>query len=160
MQTAIRVLILGFCVMLTSCAGMQRDWIAANCSKDGAYASGMNDGRDAKKMSIDAITQMCPVERIPEATQSYREGYQAAMQSNQQPTGTANYGTIINVGGLGSPDPAYQNQKAWFCDVEAFGEHFEAFGPTQLEAKQRSQLACTRKNNKMHCEDAACRRNQ
>jgi hypothetical protein len=162
MNTFSRLLILGFCIGLSSCASMERDWILSNCSKDGAYAQGMNDGRDGKRMSIEPINQTCPIERVPEALQSYREGYQAGMQANQQsnqePAQGANYGTVINLGGPTSPDPAYR--KLWYCDVEAFGDHFEAFGPTELETRQKATRACTQKNNKMHCEDAACRRNK
>jgi len=138
---------------------MKEQWALSKCSKEGAYAQGMNDGRDGKKMSNDAINQMCPIEKIPMALQGYREGYQAGMQANQQPAGaqTVNYGTVINVEGQGPQ--SHLDRKAWFCEVQAFENHYQAYGPTEMEAKQNVIRECTMKNHPMHCEDTACRRN-
>ena len=162
MKTFSGSLVVGFCILFSSCASMEKDWVQSNCSRDGAFAQGMNDGREGKRMSIEAINHSCPIERVPEALQSYREGYQAGMQANQQSVqGAPRYENVINVDSpTHSADPAYQNQNLWYCDVEAFGDHFEAIGPTQVEAKIRAARLCMVKNNKMHCEDAACRLNR
>lgn len=58
------------------------------------------------------------------------------------------------------PAPAAANPRAWYCEVKAFMDTFDGYGPTRLEATKAAQTACQGKNHEMHCRDAKCQENR
>jgi hypothetical protein len=78
-----------------------------------------------------------------------------------------NNGVQINIGGpapLPGDDrddlPATKAGRAWYCSVHVFGNDFDAFGPTQLEARQMTIQNCMQQYHPMHCREVKCQPNK
>jgi len=78
-------------------------------------------------------------------------------------------GPTINIG-IGGRDVSIGNgesnsgtfAKAYYCELEAFTQKFESFGPTMLEAKKAVRDQCSQRYHRMHCDgdrDLHCRKN-
>ena len=159
---------------------------ARNCNENGGYTRGYNDARAGKSMEL-LFASRCREDLRRQAEKGYRIGYDAGEKSlreaeaNRTPppafptnlpppsapsqkntTINVNLGGTQNVGGGQNPPPSVpqSNQKAWYCEVEAFQDKFSAFGATQLEAKQATQNQCTAKHNAMFCRKIDCQPNQ
>ena len=52
------------------------------------------------------------------------------------------------------------NPKAWFCSGKAFTATFEAFGNSELEARDAVFGQCLAGNSAMHCDDISCQPNR
>lgn len=161
---------------LASCASME-SYEAQYCSYDRAYVKGFDDGSKGMNSRIDEFAS-CSTNG-DQAMKGYREGFekgvsqtQATNSSNGNSGGNTNNGTIVNIGigggGVGLGRPGYdnskpvQNDRAFYCEYQAFTSHFEAFGPTLLEAQRSVRLQCEQKYNRMHCDDEndlKCRKN-
>lgn len=136
---------------LSACAGVpQTSGIVMDCDSTTAYERGFNEARNGKPMDS-SFTRVCDPFARDSVSASYRQGFEKGM-SLTQPT------TIVPVP-MGSPQPASAD-RAYYCQAKAFTDHFEAFGPTQLEATKRVQAACRVKFHEMHCEAVQCQKNQ
>lgn len=152
MHSGIVVILLAF----SACAGMQADWQAQYCNHDGAYEKGMNDARSGGSMN--SISQSCPPETQAAVAAGYREGFTAGLASAPpmpvQVVGPPPGGIVVYEGA----PPSQPN--GWFCEVRPFTDHFEAFGATQLEAREKVRQRCLRRYNDMFCNKTECRPNQ
>ena len=142
-------MVLSLAVFLTGCESMMKDWQSTNCNKDAAYAGGMNDARAGKAMNTQYAGQ-CPPESQAEVREGYKNGYTEGLASVKGETPLIN----VVIGGSG-------NQKDnWFCETEAFGKKYSAWGPNQLKAKQDAIKACSASNHEMHCDDVECQQSR
>lgn len=167
-----------------SSGGRSDDFDASMCNEAAAYEKGFNDASRNKAMNS-RFAYGCRVDLKEAAWKGYKSGYEAGRNADALPTRpavgstipaqtptqapTQNSGTIINIGGLGgifgkNPAPTHetpsQNQKAWYCSVKPFMKMYDAFGPTQLEAKQATMTACGKSHAAMHCDDVTCTKNE
>jgi hypothetical protein len=167
-------------ISLFSCATPEQ--LDAFCTKDAAFTEGLNDAQSGEAMNYMQYSQ-CRAERREIAISGYKEGYLKGKELNQpkapvvvsQPApqtqnsgisiGIGRNGIQINTGGntpAQNPAPGAQsavNPKAWYCQAEAFTKKYDAFGPTQLEAKKTVMDQCIRDHHEMHCK-ASCKPNQ
>ncbi len=159
------VLLAGLSVFVSSCASMMKDWQDTNCNYDAAYAAGMQEYQNGAQQKTNQYAA-CEGPSRNEALKGYREGYAKAMESDGSRSapvgGGGNRGGInINIGGhqtVGGADP--RAARRFFCEVSAFTNHYEAFGPTRLEARQAAENQCKTQNNAMHCQNVNCRENR
>ncbi len=176
----------GFCTLLalSACATLparERGFDPALCNKHASYEAGFNDGEEGRAMGSD-YAYRCREDLRAQAQEGYREGYaggrkrldervkemNAQNRPQTQPLTTAtpvpvstNSGTQINInfGQQGAAAPT-ANPKAWYCTSEAFMQNFQAFGPTEIEARQATQQACQQKYHAMHCKEVHCQPNR
>jgi hypothetical protein len=156
-------------MLVSGCAAMQEQWASENCTKDAGYAQGMNDARGGEQMKIQNYSN-CPDADRETALAAYRSGYQAGIAADQpQATTVVNSGPLFQIGGprgiqIGAPGTTQtqvaRNDKAWFCEVNPFSDHYEGFAATQLEGKKAVSADCRTKHGEMFCDDVKCRRNQ
>lgn len=176
-------LVSGMVLALGGCAAMQQQYAETYCHYDGAYKAGMNDYNEGKQMNPQ-FSQPCSPQVRADAERGYREGYTAQMKAAQQTTTVVTTpapapGINISFGSDGKPSgsvniPVGQggvvqqqqtqvvatNNRAWFCEVEAFMDKFEGWGATKLEATKAAQGECKMKNHEMHCKNAKCQMNR
>ena len=152
------------------------------CGYDGGYGRGYNDGRAQKPMDM-GFTQWCPFNDKEYTREGYRAGYskgsgeEAAAAAPVPAAGTVPAGNHsskvinINIGGtqtVNQPDSSRKdhepkerkNKKKYYCEVKAFMQKFEAFGPTQLETKTQVQKECAAQFSEMHCRKVVCQENK
>jgi hypothetical protein len=173
------------CVFFTSCASLparERAYDPALCNRGAAYEAGFNDGLDGRAMGS-SFLDACREDLRAQGQDGYHVGYESGRQRfdvrmkevsanhsdnpplTQPPTPPAgathtNNGVQINFSGGALGAPSAPNPKAWYCSVQAFTATFEAFGPTQLEAHQRTMQNCVQQYNPMHCQEIKCQANQ
>ena len=143
-----------FLSTLFSCAQMEQDFVNHTCNYDAAYEAGHNDSRELKKLNTSQY-QNCPEEKRKDAINGYKEGYAKGKPLIEKS------GASIQIGGTTINIPGKKNNKAYFCELSAFTDNFEAFGPTQLEATMNVVKLCRAKHNEMHCDkdEVECRVN-
>jgi hypothetical protein len=47
--------------------------------------------------------------------------------------------------------PPRSNEKAWYCEIELFSERFDAWGPTELEARTQVVNQCAKQYFRSSC---------
>jgi hypothetical protein len=173
-------------LLLSACSTLparERDFDPALCNRNAAYEAGFNDGNDGREMGS-TFLHRCREDLRAQGQEGYMTGYESGrkryeerireMNARQQtdsatpatpPTPPSsvnthvNHGVEINIGGARDSSHG-ANPRAWYCNVNAFMDEFEAFGPTQLEARQLAIQQCVGKHHAMHCKDAKCQLNQ
>ena len=68
-------------LMIVSCAGMRKQWIADNCNFDVGYEKGVNDGRQGLPMNSGRHADACPSKMQKEVRNGYRKGYERGMKA-------------------------------------------------------------------------------
>ncbi|GEM_PF-620872 len=175
--------------LLASCASApekrNRTFDPDTCNKNAGYEAGYNDGLDDLAMDT-AFTHRCR-EDLREATFSgYKAGYEvgkkellerrekiekawAAEQAEREKrereeaarqSRDANTNVNINIGGNQSTGAGVYYAKNYFCTISIFTKEYEAFGPTELEARRNVMNECKKHNHAMHCDEVECQRNQ
>jgi len=48
-------------------------------------------------------------------------------------------------------EPVRPNQKAYYCEIELFNQRFEAWGPTELEARTKAIADCSKNHFRNSC---------
>lgn len=170
-------------IALSACSTLparDRDFDPALCNRNAAYEAGFNDGNDGRAMGS-AFLNRCREDLRGQGQEGYLSGYESGRKRleermremnarNQHDAATppvpptsvnthVNNGIEINIGGSRS-NPPVGNPKAWYCNIRAFMDEFEAFGPTQIEARQLTIQQCVGKHHEMHCRDVKCQLNQ
>lgn len=169
------ICVVSFASACATLPARERDFNPALCNRNAAYEAGFNDGNDGRAMGSEFLYR-CREDLRAAGQEGYQSGYESGrkrlderireMNARHQtsperppvPPGTINNnsGVQINIGGAASDS----KPRAWYCTVRAFMDEFESFGPTQLEARQLTVQACSRKHHPMHCDDVKCQLNQ
>lgn len=159
--------------VLAGCATPQpRAFDPDLCNKNAAYEAGFNDGRWGYTGMNSEFLNRCREDLREQAQQGYKDGFEKGRQEfreaqNQKkagvviPSGTPDRGgTNININIGGNPSTGgTNNAKAWYCKTEAFMKKFDAYGPTQLEARQSAVAICRARYHEMHCDNVECQPN-
>lgn len=177
MRNFLAVVLLFGVSLLPGCASEPRRFDPDLCNKNAAYETGYNDGRWGYKEMDSAFLNRCREDLRDQAQAGYKDGFDKAHkefleQKKKEDAAAAapayspgpyqqNAPNVnINIGGsqsIGGQGHGYS--RAWYCTAEAFMKKFEAFGPTQIEARRAAIAQCTRQYNQMHCNDVQCQPN-
>lgn len=163
--------LIAFIFILSGCATQQpRAFDPDLCNKNAAYEAGFNDGRWGYRAMNSEFLNRCREDLREQAQLGYKEGFEKGRQDLKEaqdrkkaevlvpPANTPNRGGTninINIGGSGGSG----GSKAWFCTTKAFMKTFNAYGSTQLEAKQATIASCKTQYHEMHCDDVTCQPN-
>ena len=62
-----------------ACVSMRQSFVAAHCSREGAFEKGLRDAEDRNELS-QYVAKECPRELMADVESGYREGYDVGMK--------------------------------------------------------------------------------
>jgi hypothetical protein len=120
------------------------DPAAGRCNPDGGFERGLADGKAGRAPDLSWLV-LCDTSAHEPVGRAYREGHQAGLSAR---------------GAEAPPTPGERRERAYFCEVQARGDTFTAYGATKIAADAAARAACRLKNPEQLCEETACRRNE
>ncbi len=126
-------------LLLTSCAGVQQQWIADNCDVDSAYSQGVEHAENGEKHDTSSYS-ICKVKMRGKIKKSYSKGF-SSVKNNP-------LSLIKDVIGL----------NRYTCNVSPFVEKYTSSGRNLGKVKQNVREKCLAKHDKMHCTDIKCQK--
>jgi len=129
-----------------ACASVPYDPAAERCNPDAGFERGLADGKAGRAPDLGWLS-LCDPGVAPAVRAAYDEGHRA--------------GTSARAADAPPPSPpGVRSERAYFCEVQARGESFSAYGATRIAADAAARAACRTRNSEVFCEETACRRNE
>lgn len=137
---------------LAACAGAPpHDVAAERCNPDAAFERGMADGKAGRAEDLAWVESFCAAAVQAGVRSAYQEGLAAGLAAGR----AAGDADLPPAGPAGA-----RSERAYFCEVQARGDVFSAYGATRIEADAAARARCRERNGEGFCGEVACRRNE
>ncbi len=127
-------------LLFTSCAAIEKQWVADNCDADAAYSKGVEDAQNGEEHNARGYS-LCGKADQGKFKAAYSKGYNSAKNNPMS--------LIKDAIGL----------NYYTCEMSPFVETFTASGRNLGRVKAQVKQKCLAKNDPMHCDEVSCQKN-